>query len=123
KVDEWQRVTDTNLSSEYLVGRESARGWVERGEGNINHMCSGKTDVVRPTISADTSTSGGLRNRSSCMAAVTGGAGPQGRSNTPAGRWGTVEDLAGPAVWLASGGSNYVNGQTIFIDGGMSVVV
>jgi NAD(P)-dependent dehydrogenase (short-subunit alcohol dehydrogenase family) len=42
---------------------------------------------------------------------------------TPAHRWGTVEDLAGPAVWLASDGSNFVNGQTIFIDGGMTVVV
>ncbi len=42
---------------------------------------------------------------------------------TPANRWGTVQDLAGPAVWLASSGSDFVNGQTIFIDGGMTVVV
>ena len=42
---------------------------------------------------------------------------------TPANRWGTVEDLVGPAVWLASDASNFVNGQTIFIDGGMTVVV
>ena len=42
---------------------------------------------------------------------------------TPAHRWGTVQDLAGPAVWLASSGSDFVNGQTIFIDGGMTVVV
>jgi gluconate 5-dehydrogenase len=34
-----------------------------------------------------------------------------------------VQDLAGPAVWLASSGSDFVNGQTIFIDGGMTVVV
>jgi gluconate 5-dehydrogenase len=42
---------------------------------------------------------------------------------TPANRWGTVQDLAGPAVWLASSASDFVNGQTIFIDGGMTVVV
>ena len=42
---------------------------------------------------------------------------------TPAHRWGTVEDLVGPAVWLASDGSNFVNGQVVFIDGGMTVVV
>ena len=42
---------------------------------------------------------------------------------TPAARWGRVEDLVGPAVWLASDGSDYVNGQVVFIDGGMTVVV
>jgi gluconate 5-dehydrogenase len=42
---------------------------------------------------------------------------------TPARRWGTVDDIAGPVVWLASDASNFVNGQTIFVDGGMTVVV
>jgi gluconate 5-dehydrogenase len=42
---------------------------------------------------------------------------------TPANRWGTVKELSGPAGWLATTGSDYVNGQTIFIDGGMTVVV
>jgi gluconate 5-dehydrogenase len=42
---------------------------------------------------------------------------------TPAGRWGTSHDLVGPAVWLASEASDYVNGQVIFVDGGMTVVV
>lgn len=41
---------------------------------------------------------------------------------TPANRWGQVEGIVGPTVWLASEASNYVNGQTIFVDGGMSVV-
>ena len=40
---------------------------------------------------------------------------------TPAGRWGTVEDLAGPAVWLASDQSDYVVGTTLFVDGGMTL--
>ena len=39
---------------------------------------------------------------------------------TPAHRWGTVEDIVGPAVWLASDASNFVNGQVVFIDGGMT---
>jgi gluconate 5-dehydrogenase len=42
---------------------------------------------------------------------------------TPAGRWGTVQDLVGPAVFFASPASDYVNGQVLFIDGGMTAVV
>ena len=42
---------------------------------------------------------------------------------TPAGRWGRVEELAGAAVFLASAASDFVNGQILFIDGGMTAVV
>lgn len=41
---------------------------------------------------------------------------------TPARRWGTLSDVVGPAVWLSSGASDYVNGQIVFVDGGMTVV-
>ncbi|MCW4465785.1 SDR family oxidoreductase [Glutamicibacter sp. MNS18] len=146
---DWQRVIDTNLTSAFLVGREVARGMVERGTGKIINICSVQTDLARPTISAYTAAKGGLRNLTRAMTAEWAASGLQingiapgyihtemtqnlvddqqfnswilGR--TPAARWGTVADLAGPAVWLASDGSDYVNGQTIFIDGGMSVVV
>lgn len=42
---------------------------------------------------------------------------------TPAGRWGTVDDIVGPAIFLASPASAYVNGQVLFVDGGMTAVV
>jgi gluconate 5-dehydrogenase len=42
---------------------------------------------------------------------------------TPSARWGTPDDLVGPALWLAGDASAFVNGQVIFIDGGMTVVV
>jgi gluconate 5-dehydrogenase len=42
---------------------------------------------------------------------------------TPAARWGTVDDLIGPMVFFASSASIYVNGQVLFIDGGMTAVV
>ncbi|HEU4465353.1 MAG TPA: SDR family oxidoreductase, partial [Agromyces sp.] len=45
------------------------------------------------------------------------------RGRTPAGRWGAVEDLVGTLVYLASGASDFVNGQTIYVDGGMTAVV
>lgn len=40
-------------------------------------------------------------------------------SKTPQGRWGTPEDLMGPAVFLASDASNFVNGQILYVDGGI----
>ena len=44
-------------------------------------------------------------------------------SRTPAGRWGNVEDLVGGLVYLASPASNFVNGQVLYVDGGMTAVV
>jgi len=40
-------------------------------------------------------------------------------AKTPAARWGTAEDLAGPAVFLASDASNFVNGHILYVDGGI----
>ncbi|MEJ2018875.1 MAG: SDR family oxidoreductase, partial [Maritimibacter sp.] len=40
---------------------------------------------------------------------------------TPAGRWGQLPELRGACIFLASEASSYVNGQTLFVDGGMSV--
>ena len=40
-------------------------------------------------------------------------------AKTPAARWGTPEDLAGPAVFLASDASNFVNGHVLYVDGGI----
>ena len=40
-------------------------------------------------------------------------------SKTPAGRWGNAEDLGGPAVFLASDASNFVNGLVLYVDGGI----
>ncbi|WP_113718449.1 SDR family oxidoreductase [Arthrobacter dokdonensis] len=148
-VKDWDRVISTDLTSAFLVGREAARGMLARGRGKIINICSVQTDLARPTIAAYTAAKGGLRNLTRAMTAEWASGGLQingiapgyihtemtqnlvdddafnswilGR--TPANRWGTVQDLVGPAVWLASEASNFVNGQTIFIDGGMTVVV
>lgn len=147
--NDWDRVLRTNLTSAFLVGREAARQMIPRGRGKIINICSVQTDLARPTIAPYVASKGGLRNLTRAMTAEWAAHGLQinglapgyihtemtqnliddeqfnswilGR--TPAARWGKVEDLVGPAVWLASSASDYVNGQTIFIDGGMSVVV
>ena len=45
------------------------------------------------------------------------------RGRTPMRRWGDPDELAGIAVFLASDAASYITGQTIFVDGGMSVCV
>ncbi|MBT2513885.1 SDR family oxidoreductase [Arthrobacter sp. ISL-30] len=148
-VADWERVISTDLTSAFLVGREAARHMIPRGRGKIINICSVQTDLARPTIAPYVAAKGGLRNLTRAMTAEWAASGlqingiapgyihtemtqnlvddPQFNSwilgRTPAHRWGTVQDLAGPAVWLASDGSNFVNGQTIFVDGGMTVVV
>ena len=146
---DWDNVIRTNLTSAFLVGRESARGMIGRGHGKIINICSIQTELARPTIAAYTAAKGGLRNLTRAMAAEWGGCGIQingiapgyirteltqslvddatfnawvlGR--TPAGRWGEPEDLGGTAVWLASDASRFVNGQVVFVDGGMTAIV
>lgn len=148
-VKDWERVISTDLTSAFLVGREAARHMIPRGRGKIINICSVQTDLARPTIAPYVAAKGGLRNLTRAMTAEWAAEGLQingiapgyihtemtqnlvddeafnswilGR--TPAHRWGTVADLGGPAVWLASDASNFVNGQTIFVDGGMTVVV
>lgn len=146
---DWKRVIDVDLTSAFIVGRAVARRMIPRGSGKIVNVCSVQTDLARPTIAPYTAAKGGLRNLTRAMTAEWAASGLQingiapgyihtemtqnlvddeafnswilGR--TPAGRWGRIDDLTGPAVWLASRASDYVNGQVVFIDGGMSVVV
>ncbi|MHC6230632.1 SDR family oxidoreductase [Arthrobacter sp. MMS24-T111] len=149
EVADWERVISTDLTSAFLVGREAARCMIRRGRGKIINICSVQTDLARPTIAPYVAAKGGLRNLTRAMTAEWAASGLQVNGiapgyihtemtqnlvddeqfnawilgRTPAHRWGTPKDLAGPVVWLASDGSDFVNGQTIFIDGGMTVVV
>ncbi|RLP79254.1 SDR family oxidoreductase [Mycetocola lacteus] len=146
---DWDRVIATNLTSAFLVGRAVARHMLPRRSGKIINIASVQTDLARPTLSAYTSAKGGIRNLTRAMTAEWAGSNIQINAiapgyihtdmtqklvddpqfngwilgRTPAARWGTPADLAGPAVWLSSAGSDFVNGQVIFIDGGMTVVV
>lgn len=148
-LDNWNRVLQVDLTSAFLVGREVARHQLVRGSGKIINICSIQTDLARPSIAAYTSAKGGLRNLTRAMTAEWAAGGLQinglapgyihtemtqalvddstfnnwilGR--TPAARWGTVDDLVGPAIFLASRASSYMNGQVLFVDGGMTAVV
>ena len=148
-VADWERVMRTNLTSAFLVGREAARHMIPRGRGKIINIASVQADLARPTIAPYTASKGGIRNLTRAMTAEWAAEGLQINAiapgyihtemtqnlvddeafnswilgRTPARRWGSVEDIVGPAIWLASDASNFVNGQVVFIDGGMTTVV
>ncbi len=149
-VAEWQRVIDTNLTSAFLIGREAARRMIARGRGGkIINIGSLTSEVARATIAPYTAAKGGIKLLTRSMAAEwaehdiqANAIGPgymvtemnkalienptfdawvKGR--TPARRWGRPEELIGAAVFLASAASSYVNGQILYVDGGMLAVL
>jgi len=149
-VAEWQRVIDTNLTSAFIVGREVARRMIKRGKGGkVINIGSLTSEVARATVAPYTAAKGGLKLLTRAMAAEwaehdiqANAIGPgymmtemnkalienptfdawvKGR--TPARRWGRPEELVGAAIFLASAASAYVNGQIIYVDGGMLAVL
>jgi gluconate 5-dehydrogenase len=149
-VAEWHRVLDTNLTSAFLVGREAAKRMIARGKGGkIINIGSLTSECARATVAPYTVSKGGIKMLTRAMTAEWAahniqinaiGPGymatdmneallnnPQFdswvKSRTPAGRWGLPEELAGTAVFLASRASDYVNGQIIYVDGGMLAVL
>jgi gluconate 5-dehydrogenase len=148
-LEEWRSVLDTNLTSAYLVARAVAPGMIERGGGKVVNICSLMSELARETIAPYTAAKGGLKmlTRAMCSEWARHGIQVNGlapgyfetdltqalrdnaefdawvRRRVPAGRWGVPDDLAGAIVFLASSASDYVNGQILFVDGGLTAVV
>ncbi len=148
--DEWRRVIEIHLTGSFQVGREAARRMIARGRGGkIINIASLASEVARATIAPYVAAKGGVRMLTRSMAAEwakhdiqANAIGPgyiatemnrallddpkfdawvKGR--TPSGRWGKPEDLIGVTVFLASPASDYVNGQIIYVDGGLLAVI
>jgi gluconate 5-dehydrogenase len=148
-VEQWHRIIDTNLTSAFLMSQAVAAAMMARGSGKIINIGSIQSQLARPSITPYSASKGGIvmltrglcadlaRYDIQCNALAPGYFATEltqalvddetfsewvcGR--TPAGRWGQVEDLVGTCVFLASDASRFVNGQVIFVDGGMSAVV
>ena len=117
-LEEWRSVLDTNLTSAYLVARAVAPGMIERGSGKVVNICSVTSELARETIAPgyfETDLTEALRADAQFDAWL--------RRRVPAGRWGVPDDLAGAVVFLASSASDYVNGQILYVDGGLTAVV
>ncbi|KRD16226.1 SDR family oxidoreductase [Streptomyces sp. Root264] len=146
---DWHRVLDANVTSAFLVGREAARGMIERGHGKIINICSLQSEVARPGIAPYAAAKGALKMLTKGMCADWGPRGVQVnglgpgyieteltrplvedeefsawvRRRTPAGRWGRTEDLVGGVLFLASPAADFVGGQVLYVDGGMTSVL
>ncbi|MEM9131214.1 MAG: glucose 1-dehydrogenase [Actinomycetota bacterium] len=148
-VDDFRRLLEINLVAPFTVAQAAARPMAERGRGRIINIGSVQCSLGRPTIVPYTASKGGLMLLTRGLCADLGPLGicvntlapgyfateltsalvADGEfsawvaSRTPAGRWGEVDELGGPAVFLASDAAAFVNGQTLFVDGGMTAVV
>ena len=143
-VENWRKVIDVNLSGAFIVGRAVARGMIQRRHGKIINIASINAMMVRPNIGNYCAAKGGIVTLTKSMATEWGeyninvnAIGPGYfltdltrplsedpdfdawvKSEVPLRRWGDPKDLVGLAVMLASPASDYISGQTIYVDGG-----
>ena len=147
--EDWRALMAANVDSVFYVGQAVARHMIPRRRGKIINIASVQSEAARPTIAPYTASKGAIRNLTRGMCADWAKHGIQVnaigpgyfvtplnkalhedpvfdewlRKRTPAGRWGRLEDLHGIAVFLASDASDFVNGQTIHVDGGLLSVL
>ena len=148
-VEKWQQLLTTNVSSIFYVSQPVARAMIARGRGKIINIASVQSELARPGIAPYTATKGAVRNLTRGMATDWAKHGLQINAiapgyfetplnqalvddpafsewlakRTPAARWGKVEELVGAAVFLACDASSFVNGHTLYVDGGITASI
>lgn len=143
---DFRQVIDIDLNGPFICSKAVIPGMIKKGGGKIINICSMMSELGRETVSAYAAAKGGLKMLTRNIASEYGefniqcnGLGPgyietpqtaplrePGHpfnsfiiGKTPAARWGKTEDLVGPAVFLASAASNFVNGHILYVDGGI----
>ena len=140
----WDEVIEVNLSAQFLLSREIGKAMIARGSGKIIFTASLLTYQGGITVPGYSASKGGIGQLTKALANEWAGKGVNvnaiapgyvATDNTealrndkdrysaileriPQGRWGTPEDFAGPAIFLASAASDYVNGEILTVDGG-----
>ncbi|WZL82609.1 gluconate 5-dehydrogenase [Vallitaleaceae bacterium 9-2] len=144
--EDFRQVIDVDLNGPFIMAKSVIPSMIKKGGGKIINICSMMSELGRETVSAYAAAKGGLKMLTKNIASEYGeyniqcnGIGPgyiatpqtaplreDGHpfnsfiiAKTPAARWGTPEDLMGPAVFLASNASDFVNGHVLYVDGGI----
>ncbi|GLB53412.1 gluconate 5-dehydrogenase [Neptunitalea chrysea] len=150
EIADFRQVIDVDLVGPFIMAQLVGRRMIERKEGKIINICSMMSELGRNTVSAYAAAKGGLKMLTRNLATEwakhniqVNGIGPgyfatsqtapirhDGHpfndfiiNRTPTGRWGNPEDLQGTTVFLASKASDFVNGQIIYVDGGILATI
>ncbi len=150
ELEDWEAVIRTDLTGVFIMSKHVVKGMIARQQGKIINICSMMSELGRNTVGAYAAAKGGLKMLTRNMATEwakyniqVNGIGPgyfatsqtapirvDGHpfndfiiQRTPAGRWGDPDDLAGTAVFLASAASDFINGQVIYVDGGILATI
>jgi gluconate 5-dehydrogenase len=144
--DRWEQLLKTNISSVFYAGQAVARHMIARRAGKIINIASVQSELARPGIAPYTATKGAVKNLTRGMCADWAKHGIQINAiapgyfktplnqalvdseefsswlekRTPAARWGNVDELVGAAVFLSGRASSFVNGHTLYVDGGIT---
>jgi gluconate 5-dehydrogenase len=147
--EDWRLIMATNLDSVFFLTQSVARRMLPRGRGKVVNICSVMSELGRATIAPYTASKGAVKMLTKAMCAEWGKHNIQINgispgyfgtelnqalmadekfsawvcARTPQARWGDVKELQGAAIFLASDASSFVNGNIIFVDGGMTAVV
>jgi gluconate 5-dehydrogenase len=148
-LDDWRAVIDTNLTGAFAVARAVVPGMIAQKRGKVINICSLMSELGRPTTGNYMAAKGSLKMLTRAMTvewapdniqanAIGPGyfatdlnaplmADPKFdgwiKNRTPAGRWGDPTELVGAAVFLASSASDFINGQILFVDGGITAAI
>jgi gluconate 5-dehydrogenase len=147
---DFREVIDIDLVAPFIVSKYVGKRMIDRRSGKVINICSMMSELGRNTVSAYAAAKGGLKMLTKNMATEwarfniqVNGIGPgyfataqtaplrsDGHpfndfilNRTPAGRWGNPEDLVGTTVFLASAASDFINGQIIYVDGGILATI
>ena len=140
----WDKVIEINQSAQFILTREIGKDMLENGSGKIIFTASLLTFQGGITVPGYAASKGAVGQLTMAFANEWAGKGinvnaiapgyiatdntqalredavrsEQILARIPAGRWGTPEDFKGPAVFLASDASSYMNGSIMLVDGG-----
>lgn len=144
-IEDWRELMRTNVEGMFIVSQAVARGMIDRGRGKIINIASLQSEAARYSIAPYTASKGAVKNLTKGMCTDWAKHGLQVnaigpgyfetplnqaliddpkfdawlKGRTPAGRWGKVEELRGACIFLASDAASFVNGQILYVDGGV----